>query len=157
MKLFKAVDRWAIHERERQGTRLVGKEKRRIIGEEIVKAIRFPLMSQPEFISVVPNCNILTEQEIVDMMKHYNNLLTSPLQFSEDPRANARVRFGECHRFHTYKRGWGYSHGQRERLFVTANKEIWLYGVQHFGFEACSYKVSLEIYDATNGSCIGNR
>ena len=157
VELFKAVDHWAITESERQDTRLIGKEKRRVIGEEIVKAIRFPLMSQKEFISVVPNCNILTEQEIVDMIKHYNNLLTSPLQFSESPRANARVRFGECHRFHSYKRGWGYSHGERERLFVTTNKQIWLHGVQHFGFKACSYKVSLEIHDATNGSCIGNQ
>ena len=66
VELFKAVDRWATKESERQGTS-PGDAKRRILGEEIVKAIRFPLMSQTEFISVVPDCNILTTKEIVDI------------------------------------------------------------------------------------------
>ena len=48
VELFKAVDRWATKESERQGITPYGDAKRRILGEEIVKAIRFPLMSQTE-------------------------------------------------------------------------------------------------------------
>ena len=33
-----------------------------------MKVIRFPLMSQKEFASVVPDCNILTMKEVGDMM-----------------------------------------------------------------------------------------
>ena len=50
-----AVDRWATEQSKRQGITPDGESKRRIlaIGEEIAKAIRFPLMSQQEFASVV--------------------------------------------------------------------------------------------------------
>ena len=41
VELFKAVDRWATKESERQGITPDGESKRRILGEEIVKAIRF--------------------------------------------------------------------------------------------------------------------
>ena len=58
--LFKAVDRWATKEVERQGVTADGKVKRRFLGEEIVKAIRFPVMSQKEFASFVLDCDILT-------------------------------------------------------------------------------------------------
>ena len=69
--LFKAVDRWATKESERQRVNPDGVVKRRILGEEIVKAIRFPVMSQKEFASVL-DCDILTKEEIVLMMKHYS-------------------------------------------------------------------------------------
>ena len=62
MELFKAVDRWATKESERQGTTPEGDVKRRILGEEIVKEIRFPLMSQKEFASVVFDSYILSFQ-----------------------------------------------------------------------------------------------
>ena len=68
--LFKAVDRWATKDVERQGVTPDGKVKRRLLGEEIVKAIRFPVMSQKEFASFVLDCDILTKKEIGFMMKH---------------------------------------------------------------------------------------
>ena len=45
VELFKAVNRWAEKKIEEQGITSDGNAKRRIIGEEIVKEIRFPLMS----------------------------------------------------------------------------------------------------------------
>ena len=56
-----------------------GNAKRRIIGEEILKEIRFPLMLQNEFASFVIDSNILHIQEVGVMIKHYNQVLTSPL------------------------------------------------------------------------------
>ena len=72
--LFRAVDRWATKELERQGKTPSRKIKREILGEEIVKAIRFPLISQKEFASVVLDSDILSEREICDMIKHYNDV-----------------------------------------------------------------------------------
>jgi len=86
VELFKAVDRWATEESERQGKSPDGGVKRGILGEEIVKAIRFPSMSQKEFLSVVFDSYILTIQEVGDLMKHFNGMLTSPLPFIEAKR-----------------------------------------------------------------------
>ena len=44
VELFKVVDRWAEKECEKQGVVAEGSEKRRILGERVVKAIRFPVM-----------------------------------------------------------------------------------------------------------------
>ena len=85
--LFNAVDRWATKEVEKQRLTPGGKVKRGIFGEEIVKAIRFPVMSQKEFASVVVDCDILTKKEIGFMMKHYGGVgLESPLPFMHSPR-----------------------------------------------------------------------
>ena len=86
VELFKAVDRWATRESERQGMTPDGNVKRRILGEEIVKAIRFPLMPLEEFASVVFDSYILTIQEVGDMMKHYSGILASPLPFTQASR-----------------------------------------------------------------------
>jgi len=59
---------------ERQGTSRDGDEKRRILGEEIVKAIRFPLKSEKEFVSFVFDSHVLTFKEFGDMMKHYDGV-----------------------------------------------------------------------------------
>ena len=148
--LFKAVDRWATRELERQGKTPSGKIKREILGEEIVKAIRFSLMTEREFASVVLDCDILSEREICDMIKHYNDVdLKSPLAFVHSPRNLRRCcRFAEINRFllarcvcldRTYA------------LKLTVDKPVRLHGVQHFGSEGRNLTVSLEVKDAITG------
>ena len=153
-ELFKAVDRWATQEIERQGLNPDGETKRRIIGEELLNAIRFPLMSQKEFLSVVPN-NILTTKEIFDLMKHYNGMLTSPLQFSASPRTK---RVGTCHRFLSFgepeRHGWWYVKNGSDRICFTVNKHIHLIGVERFGCEEGTYFVRTQLIDTVSGSCV---
>ena len=157
-ELFKAVDRWATQETERQGLNPDGETKRRIIGEELLNAIRFPLMSQKEFLSVVPN-DILTTKEIFDLMKHYNNMLTSPLQFLASPRTR---RVGTCHRFLSFgelgeNRRWEYTRNVRDRICFTVNKDIYLIGVEYFGREGGTYTVRTELIDTVSGSCVASK
>ena len=144
--LFKAVDHWATKESERQGITPNGEMKRRILGEEIVKAIRFPLMSQKEFVSVVFDSNILTIKEIGDTMKHYNGVsLTSPLPFKQTPRPGC---FHHCARFAKLKppKGlWKYTDSKSDAIRLTVSKAIELHGVQHFGSEGGVYTVSIEV------------
>ena len=153
VELFKAVDRWATKEIERQGITDDSNDKRKIIGEDIVKAIRFPVMSQKEFISVVPDCNILTTKEIVDTVKHFNNVLTSPLPFSAFSRINI---INKCHRFEIFKTAesgpWNYLHGKPDRICFTVDKDIHLFGVQHFGRESRNYKASVELKKLKNAN-----
>ncbi|XP_073246152.1 BTB/POZ domain-containing protein 6-like [Porites lutea] len=156
-ELFKPVDRWASQEIERQGLNPDSETKRRIIGEELLNAIRFPLMSQKEFLSVVPN-NILTTKEIFDLMKHYNGMLTSPLQFSASPRTRG---VGTCHRFFSFGKPessrWGYRGNRSDRICFTVNKDTHLIGVEHFSREGGTYTVRTQLIDTVSGSYVANK
>ena len=155
--LFKAVDRWATKEVERQRLSPAGEVKRRILGEEIVEAIRFPVMSQKEFASVVVDCEILTTNEIGFTMKHYGGVgLESSLPFMHSPR---QPRAGPLHRIYRFRKvsspdmpngSWHYTRGdsQTDALKLTVSKPDKLHGVQHFGSEDNEYTVSLEVKDA---------
>ena len=154
VELFKAVDRWATKESERQGITLDSDAKRQILGETIVKSIRFPLMSQKEFVSFVFDANILTFKEISHVMKHFSGILTTSLPFLEALRI---ARFYQCKRFVqvTSKNNlWGYTSSSADRILFTVNKAIKLHGVQHFGSVGGQYTVSTEIKNATDGSLV---
>ena len=151
--LFKAVDRWATRESERQGITADGESKRRIIGEDIVKAIRFPLMSQKEFVSVGLDSRILNFGEMSDLMKFYNDVeLTSPLPFIQTPRTDS-TQLHQCYRFSNYKSPstcWSYDSVEPDAIVLSVNKSVKLHGIQHFGSEGGQYTVSTEVEDTTN-------
>ena len=152
--LFKAVDRWATKEVERQGLTPDGVVKRRILGEEIVKAIRFPVMSQKEFASVL-DCDILTKKQIVFMMKYYGGGgLEASLPFVHSPRQRGlfhRIyRFTEVSPPEMPNGPWHYTRGNADALNLTVSKAITLHGVQHCGSESGEYTVALEVKDVTN-------
>ena len=156
--LFKAVDRWATKEVERQGLTPDGVVKRRILGEEIVKAIRFPVMSQKEFASVVVDCDILTKKEFGLMMKHYGGVgLESSLPFMHSPRQPRTGLLHRVYRFFAVRAPqmpgdqWQYICGKSDALKLTVSKPVMLHGVQHFGSEGGKYTVSLEVKDVANG------
>ena len=145
VELFKAVDRWATKEIERQGLTPDSNIKRQVLGEDIVKAIRFPLMSQKEFVSVVPDCNILTVKEVGDMIKYYSGILTTPLCFTELSRFGPLqqcLRFGKC-------RQPPDNNSEVSNVFysisVTTNRVIFLHGVKIFGRECGSYTVDVNV------------
>ena len=159
LELFKAVDCWATKECERQGITLDGEAKRRILGEDIVKAIRFPLMSQKEFVSMVFDSAILSWKEVGDMMKHYNDVsMTSPLPFLQA----ARIERGRnrCSRFTEFTpptASWYYDRERPDNIQFSVNKPIKLHGVQHFGSEGGEYTVSTEVKDTTQDFSVVKR
>ena len=153
--MLKAVNRWAEKKIEKQGIASDGNAKRRIIGEEIVKKIRFPLMSLKEFATFVIDTNILNVQEVGDMIKHYGQVPTSPLPYLQSPRIGAlrRVwRFKE-HPSNDVFGSWSYG-VTLDPLILSVVKDVRLHGVQHFGREGCEYKVSMEIKDKTTDVCL---
>ena len=105
VELFKAVDCWAEKECEKQGLVAEGSVKRRILGERILKGIRFPLMEQKEFASVVLDCDILSKKELVDLMKYFNGVLTIPVGFSGAKRTG---QLNVMSRFKLLRNGWIY-------------------------------------------------
>ena len=152
VELFKAVDRWATEESKRQEITPNGDSKRRILGEEIVKAIRFPMMSQQEFASVVIDSEILNSKEVGDLIKHFSVVFTPSLPFIQAPRKNSPTVY-RCQRFLTFDYGWEYRDLSNPINF-SVNKPIMLHGVQHFGNEGGNYTVSMEVKDTTDDSSL---
>ena len=166
VELFKVVDRWAKTECERQGITLDGEAKRRILGEDIVKAIRFLLMSQKEFASVVIDSYILSFKEVGDLMKHYSNISTSALPFmhiqrDHTPLPSAQI-FQRCNRFLKFsikpnvslKMVLGYARSRIDSVLFCVDNPIKLHGVQHFGSKGGQYTVSTEVKDNTDDSSV---
>ena len=152
VELFKAVDRWATEEGERQGLTLDGETKRRLLGEEIVKGIRFPLMTSAEFATVVYDTDILSKKETGDMIKFYGNVMKSPLPFLQGAR---RKLLGfRVNRFNDYCKpstAWNYNTGLPDIVHFSVNKPIILLGIQHFGSDGGEHTVSTRVKDiATN-------
>ena len=65
--LFLAVDKWCSHQLNKEPQKNSGKTKRNVIGEAI-KHIRFPTMSMQDFSKHCIYSDLLTDQEIKDVM-----------------------------------------------------------------------------------------
>ncbi len=149
VELFKAVNLWATKKCEEQGLSTDGSEKRRILGEGIVKGIRFPVMKQQEFAGVVLDCKILTPDEAYSIVKYLHSVLDTQVGFPEVKRT-FRLR---CCRFgsvdHTGS-GYPYVPAKKDCLLLSVDKEIFLLGVKLCGSENNTYCVSLRIGNAGN-------
>ncbi|XP_020619584.1 BTB/POZ domain-containing protein 6-like [Orbicella faveolata] len=164
VELFKAVDCWATKECEKQGQAAKGRGKRRILGERIVKAIRFPVMEQEAFADVVLDCDILTKEESFELMKYFNSLLKFPVGFSEVPRAGSHHNRRIISRFESLDKCngvWSYScypnsTSYRDSMLISVDKSIMLHAVRLFGSEHNEYSVTLEVIDS-NGVILATK
>ena len=156
IELFKAVNLWATKRCEEQGLSTDGSEKRRILGERIVKGIRFPLMTQHEFAAVVLDCNILTPGEAFSIVKHFNSVQGTPVEFSEKKRFSYKGSFERCRRFssvvHTGS-GYPYLGDKKDCLLFRVDKDISLLGVTLCGCKNCDYSVAIAIKKLSDLSC----
>ena len=98
--LFRAVNSWATKKCQTQGLPVDGKVKRKILGERIVKSIRFPVMKQEEFAAVVLDSKILTTEEIITFFKFFSSALTSSVGFPQIIRPGVIHR---CERFRSLR------------------------------------------------------
>ena len=144
--LFKAVNLWAKNECERQGLTTDGEIKRRILGESIVKGIRFPVMKEVEFATVVIDSRILTPEEVFAFFKYYNSALNCPLGFLESVRSGfSDDDIFRCCRFLSIRKGfWDYG-GEADVVDFTVDKDIMLHGLCLCGSETSDYSVDLTI------------
>jgi len=145
--LFKAVDLWATKECERQGLAADGEAKRRILGEEIIKAIRFPIMDEKDFASVVLDSKILTKEEIVSVIKHLNSVPSSPMAFPKTKRSVSTGDFQRCCRFNSLSdRRWKYGPSRdQDSIVFSVDRDIKLLGVCLIGSENNTYTVELVV------------
>ena len=154
--LFQAVDRWATKQCEKQGFAADGQTKRRVLVEEVIKAIRFPVMTAQEFADVVLDTCILHLEEVKSVFKYFNSALPSPLAFSNTLRQSSVLcDIHRCGRFQSVSgTGWAYTKQGKDRLAFSVNRDITLHGVSLFGSENNSYTVTLEVKDSTNNTTV---
>ena len=143
VELCKAVDRWAEKECEKQGLVAEGSVKRRILGEQIVKGIRFPVMEEKEFASFVLECDILSKKEVYDLVRYFNCVLNTSVGFCESKRAGPLEKIS---RFGSLATGWRNS-GDSEFLNLIVDKNIKLHAIRLFGSNSSEYSVTLNVYN----------
>ena len=147
VELFKGCDRWAINQCRKQGLATDGELKRRVLGEKIIKAIRYAVMKQEEFAGVVLDAKILTPDEIVTFFKFFSSQETSPpLGFSETRRRAGFIH--RCGRFTLMEiSGWDYNGSKGDVIYFKVDKDIILNGLRLFGRESKSYNLdTLQLY-----------
>ena len=147
VELFKGVEMWATKRCEEEGLSTDGSEKRRILGEGIVKGIRFPVMTQYEFAAVVLDCKILTQDEAFSVVKYLNAVPDTQVMFPEAKRTGLELferfcRFGSV--VHTDS-GHSYSPEKKDCLFFEVDKDISLLGVTLCGSRNCEYSIALQL------------
>ena len=156
--LFTAVSRWATNECGKQGLEVEGTVKRRVLGDRVVKAIRFPLMTEKEFTSVVVNSEILSAEEVSEMNQYFKTESSHLVGFSKKARRYSSI--SDLLRFHTFTAGRGYGtgiwsyNGFPDSLLFQVSQDIELHGVYLFGKDDNNYSVSLEVTDDSDKSLL---
>ena len=131
--------------------------KRKVLGERIIKAIRFPVMNQQEFTDVVLDCDILTKKESIDLMKYFSCVLKLPMGFSEAARPGSLQRI-KLSRFGSIPNCslWCHSTDWSNTIVVSVDKTIKLHAVRLFGIKNYEFLVTLTVTDS-NGVALATK
>ena len=149
VELSQRVIEWATKETEKRGIVADGQEMRKTIGERIVKAIRFPVMKQEEFASVVLNSKILTYDEVTNIIKLFSSVKSFPVGFPASQRSGPLGRLMRCPRFASNSVKFGWTNKQEQFLCFSVDRDILFHGVNLFGSKNNTYSVTLtlSVYD----------
>lgn len=156
VELFEAVNCWANNQCEIQGLLPNGKLKRGLLGEQIVKNIRYPIMKEEEFANVVLECNILSPKECFDIIKHFSSVLNSTLGFKQERRVGVD-RKQLCRFDAVVDYGWFYGPGKKDSIVFSVDQTIVLYGICFCGNQNEKYSLHLKVTDLSCSSVVGNR
>ncbi|XP_068677733.1 BTB/POZ domain-containing protein 6-like [Montipora foliosa] len=156
VELFEGVVQWANKKVARRGIVADGREKRSIIGDRIIKAIRFPIMKQDEFATVVMDSKILSYDEVSSLIKHFSAVESSSMEFSVSKRSRTQATclLKRCSKHSSVKFG-------RKRLgfknsgYLSVDRNIELYGVNLFGSKDAVYSVEVSISEFVRNAGIG--
>ena len=97
LSLFKAVDRWATKRCADETKAVNGASKKSLLGEDLVEHIRFQAMSPQEFSNVVITSDLLSKDEIIDVLRTLSSVSFSRrFKFSSYPRTQRDVSIDSC-------------------------------------------------------------
>ncbi|CAH3110027.1 unnamed protein product [Pocillopora meandrina] len=109
-------------------------------------------MKQQDFAGVVLDTKILTPEEVYDVVKYLNSVLSSPVRFPLKKRLCAFA----CCRFENLDNvdsSYSYSFGKQDCLSFSVDKNISLLGVTLCGSENSEYSVTIRI-KKQDGACL---
>ena len=150
-ELFKGLMRWATKQLEKEGiVRADGQEIREILGERIVKAIRFAAMERKNFASVVLDTEILTYDEVNDIKHQFPVFKRSGPSHSQN--AESCCRFTRS----SMKFGWNNSESDTSCLGISVDRDIIFHGVKLFGSRDNTYSVSLSLIKDLGGKVLAS-
>ncbi|XP_020908624.2 BTB/POZ domain-containing protein 1, partial [Exaiptasia diaphana] len=150
VEIFQAVDKWATKKIKEDGLESTGKCKRAILGEDIIRLIRFPLMSFKEFAEVVLPCEILKKRELTELVQIIGKVSSRSAisMFNEKNRRGYDIKLCSKNRFrNVLKPRWSYSNTSIDAVNFTVNKGVSLSGVQLFGSQGSTHTIELEILE----------
>ncbi|XP_031566576.1 BTB/POZ domain-containing protein 6-B-like [Actinia tenebrosa] len=148
--LFQAVEKWALNKLKEQGLEESMENKRAVLGEEVIKLIRFPLMLQKKFAENVLPSGILTLDEVTELIRFFNKIVPLSASFSNAKRGKYEVvvpnaRFKSIAAPSSGLHYWAYS-SRSDAIDFKVNKPLFLAGVRLFGAKGCTYVVTLALY-----------
>lgn len=156
IELFEAVNFWANSQCELQGLLPSGELKRSLLGERIVKNIRYPVMKDEEFANVVLECSILSPKECFDIIKHFSSVLTSPLEFNKKRRVGwSRKQL--CRFDSVVDYGWCYSPDKHDSIIFSVDQTILLSCICFCGNQNENYSLKLKVTNLSCSSVVGTR
>jgi len=91
VKLFEGIHGWSIAETGRQKLEPTGENKRKVLGGNVIKNIRFPVFTQAELLKVGPT-GLLTITEQVACFQYYAAKITNGLPFKVHSRLIPKKR-----------------------------------------------------------------
>ncbi|XP_078371908.1 BTB/POZ domain-containing protein 6-like [Oculina patagonica] len=128
--LFKAVDRWAVRRCEEANMTVDGANKRSVLGEDLLKHVRFSLMSPVEFSHLVLPTEILFTTEVIDVFKQFTSVpIPGGLKFSILPRMKNDVPLQSCQMGYVCPPHKEYPR-KAAMMSFTVNKTIMICGVK---------------------------
>ena len=153
MELFKAVLKWTDSECARQGISIEEDKtaRRRVLGDSVYE-IGFLEMSQENIVKYVSPTEILTDTEVLCILKKMNGLDVADLKWKA--KKCQRVPLVSLKRFDSGNVkppgiNWSYS-GKADALTLTVNKAVLFHGVRLFGSTGESrYTIDFKIKDVT--------
>ena len=142
--LFKGIVKLAKKESEKRGIVADGKELRRIIGEQTIKEMHFPVMNQKEFISVLLNHKIPLFNEVTNKIQTLSSSQSCPVGLPVSRRCTPSANIIRCCRFSSIKFGWV---NGSSSIDFSVDRDIQFHGVYLFGGRKSFYSVSLTLDD----------
>lgn len=148
VELFKAIDCWAENECKKQRLKPDGSTKRRVIGDQIVKNIRFPVMEQSEFMEVVVDSNILTQEETSNVIMKFLGSTVMLDGFPETEREGSLLR---CFRYDDSFNVTSCANDPTDNypVKVTVDKDIILHGISFWCDQSelyATFSVTTNVY-----------
>ena len=146
--LFLSLAQWAAKRCEEAGVTANGANKRKALGEDLLKHIRFPLIQPTEFSNVVLPEEILTKDEVIDVFKYFSKVpIKGGIKFSVAPREASThpvlcysILDSRTKKSHTD----GRSFSQDMKLSFSVDKNALLCGLQYlFGGSSGSLRLSI--------------